>query len=256
MERWRWLSATTRPNIVVNIPQFMLIALPREQDAAEEPLEMRAIVGQTYPHTRTPVFTTAITQVVFQPYWDVPSGILHREILPHLRANASFLDRHQMEIVQGQGDDARVIATSPDAIERLAVGKLRLRQRPGPMNALGPVKFVMPNPFNVYLHATPERALFERSQRTFSHGCIRVSEPAALAEYVLRDAPGDWNTQAIDAAMCGKETLRIRLRQPVRVVVFYSTAMATQSEGVLFFEDVYGHDRKLQELLDARRGAR
>jgi murein L,D-transpeptidase YcbB/YkuD len=256
MERWRWLSATTRPNIVVNIPQFMLIALPREQDAAEEPLEMRAIVGQTYPHTRTPVFTTAITQVVFQPYWDVPSGILHREILPHLRANASFLDRHQMEIVQGQGDDARVIATSPDAIERLAVGKLRLRQRPGPMNALGPVKFVMPNPFNVYLHATPERALFERSQRTFSHGCIRVSEPAALAEYVLRDAPGDWNTQAIDAAMCGKETLRIRLRQPVRVVVFYSTAMATQSEGVLFFDDVYGHDRKLQELLDARRRAR
>jgi L,D-transpeptidase YcbB len=256
MERWRWLSATTRPNIVVNIPQFMLIALPREQDAAEEPLEMRAIVGQTYPHTRTPVFTTAITQVVFQPYWDVPSGILHREILPHLRANASFLDDYQMEIVQGAGDDALVIATSADAIERLAAGKLRLRQRPGPSNALGPVKFVMPNPFSVYLHATSERALFERSRRTFSHGCIRVSDPAALAEYVLRDAPGDWNARAIDAAMCGKETFRVRLLQPVRVVVIYSTAMATQSEGVLFFEDVYGHDRKLQELLDARRRAR
>lgn len=106
------------------------------------------------------------------------------------------------------------------------------------------------------MHATPERALFVRSQRTFSHGCIRVSEPAALAEYVLRDAPGDWNAQAIDAAMCGKETLRIRLLQPVRVVVFYSTAMATQSEGVLFFDDVYWHDRKLQELLDARHRAR
>jgi murein L,D-transpeptidase YcbB/YkuD len=256
MERWRWLGVAGRPNIVVNIPQFMLTALPREQDRTDEPLEMRAIVGRTYPHTRTPVFTTAITQVVFQPYWDVPSGILHREMLPHVRANASFLDRYQMEIVQGPGDDARVVATSPDAIERLAAGKLRLRQRPGPSNALGPVKFVMPNPFSVYLHATPERALFERSQRTFSHGCIRVSDPAALAEYVLRDAPGDWNAQAIEAAMCGKETLRVRLLQPVRVVVFYSTAMATQSEGVLFFEDVYGHDRKLQELLDARRGAR
>lgn len=256
MERWRWLSATGRPNVVVNIPQFMLIALPREQDAVDEPLEMRAIVGQTYPHTRTPVFTTAITQVVFQPYWDVPSGILHREILPHLRANASFLDRYQMEIVQGEGDDARVVSTSPDAIERLAAGKLRLRQRPGPLNALGPVKFVMPNPFSVYLHATPERALFDRAQRTFSHGCIRVSEPAALAAYVLRDAPGDWNAQAIDAAMCGTETLRIQLLKPVRVVVFYSTAVATQSEGVLFFEDVYGHDRKLQELLDARRRQR
>jgi murein L,D-transpeptidase YcbB/YkuD len=256
MERWRWLSTTTRPNIVVNIPQFMLTALARQQDAADAPLEMRAIVGQTYPHTRTPVFTTAITQVVFQPYWDVPSGILHREILPRIRRNASFLDRYEMEIVQGAGDDARVIATSPGAIERLAAGELRLRQRPGSLNALGPVKFVMPNPFNVYLHATPERALFERSQRTFSHGCIRVSEPAALAAYVLRDAPGDWNEQAIDAAMCGTETLRIRLLEPIRVVVFYSTAVATQSQGVLFFEDVYGHDRKLQELLDARRSPR
>lgn len=256
MERWRWLSATGRPNIVVNIPQFMLIALPREQDGADDPLEMRAIVGQTYPHTRTPVFTTAITQVVFQPYWDVPSSILHRELLPRFRANASLLDRYQMEIVQGAGDDARVIAASSDAIQRLAAGQLRLRQRPGPLNALGPVKFVMPNPYTVYLHATPERALFERSQRTFSHGCIRVSEPSALAAYVLRDAPGDWNAQAIDAAMCGTETLRIHLLKPVRVVVFYSTAMATQSEGVLFFEDVYGHDRKLQELLDARRRQR
>jgi L,D-transpeptidase YcbB len=253
MERWRWLSATGRPNIVVNIPQFMLVALPREQDTTAEPIEMRAIVGQTYEYTRTPVFTTAITAVIFQPYWEVPSSILQRELLPHIRRNPALLERYQMEIVQGEGNDARVVATSSDAIRRLASGALRLRQRPGPANALGPVKFVMPNPFSVYLHATPERALFGRSQRTFSHGCIRVSEPAALAEYVLRDAAGDWNPQAIDAAMCGKETLRIPLLKPVRVVVFYSTAMATQSEGVLFFDDVYGHDRKLQDLLDARR---
>ena len=256
MERWRWLAALGRPHIVVNIPQFMLIALPREQSPGEEPLEMRAIVGQTYPHTRTPVFTTAITQVVFQPYWDVPSSILQRELLPHIRRNPALLDRFQMEIVQGAGDDARIIPASADAIERLAAAELRLRQRPGPLNALGPVKFVMPNPFSVYLHATPERALFEHTQRTFSHGCIRVSEPAALAEYVLRDAPGDWSPEAIDAAMCGKETLRIRLLKPVQVIVFYSTAVATQSQGVLFFEDVYGHDRKLQEALDARRRQR
>jgi murein L,D-transpeptidase YcbB/YkuD len=256
MERWRWLSAIGRPNIVVNIPQFVLIALPREPAATEEPLEMRAIVGQTYPHTRTPVFTTAITQVVFQPYWDVPSSILQRELLPHIRRDASLLDRYQMEIVQGEGDDARIIPASASAIERLAAGALRLRQRPGPVNALGPVKFVMPNPFSVYLHATPERALFQRSQRTFSHGCIRVSDPAALAAYVLQDAPGDWNAQAIDAAMCGTETLRIQLLNPVRVVVFYTTAVATAAEGVLFFDDVYGHDRKLQDLLDARRKQR
>jgi L,D-transpeptidase YcbB len=253
MERWRWLSVIDRPNIVVNIPQFALIALPREQDAAAEPLEMRAIVGQTYAHTRTPVFTTAITQVVFQPYWDVPSSILHRELLPHIRKDPALLDRYQMEIVRGEGDDASVIPTSSETVERLAKGELRLRQRPGALNALGPVKFVMPNPFSVYLHATPERALFERAQRTFSHGCIRVSEPAALAAYVLQDAPSDWSAQSIDAAMCGTQTLRIHLIKPVQVVVFYSTAVATRDEGVLFFDDVYGHDRKLQELLKARR---
>lgn len=256
MERWRWLSAVGRPNIVVNIPQFMLMALPREPGNGAEPLEMRAIVGQNYPYTRTPVFTTAITQVVFQPYWDVPSGILRRELLPRIRRKPALLDQYQMELVQGPGDDAHIIPTSPAAIQRLAAGELRLRQRPGPLNALGPVKFVMPNPFSVYLHATPERALFERPQRTFSHGCIRVSDPAALAEYVLRDAPGDWNPQAIDAAMCGQETLRIRLLKPVQVIVFYSTAVATQSQGILFFEDVYGHDRKLQEALNARREQR
>ena len=256
MERWRWLSATSRPNIVVNIPQFVLIALPRDPGAGEEPLEMRAIVGQAYPHTRTPVFTTAITQVVFQPYWDVPSSILKRELLPHIRVKPSLLEQYQMEIVQGESDDARVIPASADAIERLAAGQLRLRQKPGPLNALGPVKFVMPNPFSVYLHATPERALFERSQRTFRPGCIRVSEPAALAEYVLRDAPGDWNAQSIDAALCGTQTLRIRLLKPVQVIVFYSTAVATQSQGVLFFDDVYGHDRELQQALAARRKQR
>lgn len=250
MERWRWLTSIDRPNIVVNIPQFMLFALPRAHQPSSDLLEMRVIVGQTYPHTRTPVFTSAITQVVFQPYWDVPAGILQRELLPRIRKDPSFLERYHMEIVQGQGDDARVMTPSSSVVESLAAGRLRLRQRPGAGNALGPVKFVMPNPYNVYLHATPEQALFDRAQRTFSHGCIRVSEPAALAAYVLQAAPGGWNDEAIEAALCGAKTLRVELARPVNVVVFYSTAVATQSEGVLFFDDIYGHDRKLQELLD------
>jgi len=253
MERWRWLTAIDRPSIVVNIPQFMLFALPRADEPSSQMLEMRVIVGQSYPHTRTPMFVSAITQVVFQPYWDVPAGILKRELLPHLRKDAAFLDRYHMEIVQGQGDDARVVTPSASVLHELAAGRLRLRQRPGAGNALGPVKFLMPNPYNVYLHATPEEALFERSQRTFSHGCIRVSEPAALAAYVLKDAAGTWDAAAIDAALCGTDMQRVALTRPVPVVVFYSTAVATRSE-VLFFEDIYGYDRELQSLLDAASG--
>jgi murein L,D-transpeptidase YcbB/YkuD len=156
-----------------------------------------------------------------------------------------------MEIVSGQGDDAHVIEPSESALDALAAGILRLRQRPGPKNALGPVKFVMPNPYSVYLHATPEHALFERSQRTFSHGCIRVSEPGALASYVLEAAAAKWDEAAIEAALCGTQTLRVTLERPIQVVVFYTTAAATRSEGVLFFQDVYGHDSKLRQLLAA-----
>lgn len=253
MERWRWLSAVQRPDIVVNIPQFMLFALPRRDQPANDTPEMRVIVGQAYPHTRTPIFSSQITQVVFQPYWDVPRGILVRELLPQIEADPSYLDRHDMEIVRGEGDDARVMTPSAEVIAALAAGQLRLRQRPGPRNALGRVKFVMPNPFSVYLHATPEEALFERAQRTFSHGCIRVSEPAVLAAFVLENAHETWSDAAIEAALCGTQTLRISLAEPVRVVVFYTTAVATRDAGVMFFDDVYGHDRKLNRLLELAR---
>jgi murein L,D-transpeptidase YcbB/YkuD len=249
MERWRWLQAVGHPEIVVNIPQYMLFALPRLDEPATELVEMPVIVGQTASHTRTPVFTSEITQVVFQPYWDVPRGILVRELLPLIRKDVSYLDRHQMEIVQGPGDDARIVPPTAEAIEDLASGKLRLRQRPGPQNSLGPVKLVMPNPYAVYLHGTPAQNLFQRSQRTFSHGCIRASDPAALVEYVLRDQRETWNRQAIDEAMCGTRTVRVRVEKPISVVVFYATAAATSSGRTLFFEDIYGHDRKLAALL-------
>jgi murein L,D-transpeptidase YcbB/YkuD len=252
LERWRWLTSIERPGIVVNIPQFMLFALPRAEEASAPVLEMPVIVGQTLTHTRTPVFVSSITQVIFQPYWDVPRGILLREILPRLREDLSFLEQNHMEIVDGRGDRAPVVAPTPEVLEALAAGRLRLRQRPGPDNALGPIKFVMSNPYNIYLHASPEQALFDRTRRTFSHGCIRVSEPAALAEYVLRNAPEDWNRQTIEAALCGTTALRVTLDKPVSVVVFYTTAVATR-EGIFFFEDVYGHDRKLRKLLEQRR---
>jgi murein L,D-transpeptidase YcbB/YkuD len=251
MERWRWLAALDRPNIAVNIAPATLSVLPQRGDEVAQAIEMRVIVGQNYPHTRTPIFASTITQVVFQPYWDVPAGILQRELLPLIRRDPAYLAKHDLEIVDGWGDDAQVVIATPAALDALGAGALRLRQRPGPSNALGAIKFVMRNPFNVYLHATPERELFERARRTFSHGCIRVGDPAALAAYVLRHAPGEWNAAAIAAALQGTETLRVTLSRPVQVVVFYSTAVVTASGTVLFFADVYGHDRELQTMLDS-----
>jgi L,D-transpeptidase YcbB len=250
MERWRWLTRVGRPDILVNIPQFMLYALPSRTERGAEVIQMPVVVGQDYPHTRTPVFASAITQVVFQPYWDIPPGILSRELLPRIQKDPTLLDRLGMELVPAQGDGTLVQTVTAEAIAALAAGRLRLRQRPGPSNPLGAVKFSMPNEYSVSLHASPERALFERSQRTFSHGCIRVSEPAELATYVLRRAGERWDHATIEAALSGAETLGVPLTRPVQVIVFYSTALATESDGVLFFADVYGHDRKLQDLLD------
>lgn len=253
LERWRWTTALPKPDIVVNVPQFFLFALPRAGSADSVPLEMPVIVGQSYPHTRTPIFVGEIEHVIFQPFWDVPSSITRRELLPLIRKDASYLDRHHMEIVRGAGNDAQVITPTPDALAALEQGRLRLRQRPGADNALGSVKFVFPNPHNVYLHATPQQNLFERASRAFSHGCIRVSQPAALAAYVLENAAEEWTIEAIEAAMCAPRTRRVDLETPVRVMIFYGTAVATRSSGVLFFDDIYGHDRLLESLLERTR---
>ena len=250
LERWRWTTALPRPDLVVNIPQFFLFALPRTSDADSLPLEMPVIVGQNYSHTRTPIFVGEIQHVIFQPFWDVPSSITRRELLPLIRKDPSYLGRHHMEIVSGAGDGARAIAPTAETLAALEQGELRLRQRPGPDNALGSVKFVFPNPYNVYLHATPQPDLFERASRAFSHGCIRVSQPAALAAYVLENAAEKWTAEAIEAAMCDPRTRRVNLEKPVRVMILYGTAVATRSSGVLFFEDIYGHDRVLESLLE------
>ncbi|HEU4601271.1 MAG TPA: L,D-transpeptidase family protein [Steroidobacteraceae bacterium] len=249
LERWRWTTLLERPDIVVNVPQFMLYALPKPNDANGSVLEMGVIVGKSEPPHQTPIFTAELKRVIFQPYWDVPYSIMRKELLPLIRKDPHYLEKHDMEIVRGDRDDSPVLPNNEESIDALIAGKARLRQRPGAQNALGPIKFVLPNPYNVYLHATPEQRLFERPRRDFSHGCVRVSNPAALAEYVLRNAPQPWDMAAIQNAMCGTQTLRVDLKEPLRVMFFYSTVAATDSEGVLFAPDVYGQDAKLEGLL-------
>jgi murein L,D-transpeptidase YcbB/YkuD len=170
-------------------------------------------------------------------------------MLPAIRAHGDYLRRNNLELVRGQSDDAPIVAPTPGAIADLAAGKLRLRQRPGDDNALGLIKFVFPNVHDVYMHATPAHNLFLQSRRAFSHGCIRVSDPVALAVYVLRDSPGGWNDERVLAAMHAGTTSRVTLAAPIRVMILYGTALATESGQIQFFDDIYGHDRRLESLL-------
>jgi murein L,D-transpeptidase YcbB/YkuD len=191
--------------------------------------------------------------LIFRPYWNVPRSILHKEILPILRRDLAYLSRQDMEMVDGQGDDARPMAPTSENVVLLARGKLRLRQRPGPRNALGAVKFMFPNDENVYLHGTPAPGLFGRARRDFSHGCVRVENPLALAEWALKDQP-QWTRKRIQAAMEGRPSLVAPLTRPIRVVLYYVTATVIPGDNSIHFaEDIYGHDPRLDKALAARR---
>ncbi len=255
LERWRWLPPQIdHPPILVNIPRFRLLAFRSTADHEDSMLTMNVIVGKTYPSSRTPVFSADMKYIVLRPYWDVPYSIAVNEMLPRIRDNAAYLAAQRLEIVGGYGDDTPALPPTSENLDALARGKLRLRQQPGPDNALGLVKFMFPNPFNVYLHSTPAQSLFERSTRAFSHGCVRVADPVALAEYVLREDPS-WTRERILQAMDGARPQQVNLREPIRVFIVYGTAVANE-QGVLYFlPDIYGHDATLAELLRASRKA-
>jgi murein L,D-transpeptidase YcbB/YkuD len=249
LERWRWIPPFSSPPIIVNIPQFELFAFSTTTDRAASISQIPVIVGQTYSGKRTPVFLGELKRVVFRPYWDIPRSITLHEVLPGLRRRPDYLLRNHMELVRGEGDEGTIIAPSAEAIAQLAAGRLRVRQQPGDDNALGLVKFLFPNAHNVYMHSTPAHQLFSASRRTFSHGCIRVADPIALAAYVLKNASSPWDTPRIEAAMHGASTVRVDLTEPIQVMILYGTVMATEAGPVQFFDDIYGHDRQLAALL-------
>ncbi|HEX3847654.1 MAG TPA: L,D-transpeptidase family protein [Steroidobacteraceae bacterium] len=254
MERWRWLPAVTSAPIIVNIPQFRLYAFETAADSEAHIRQMDVIVGKAFDKTQTPVFAADMSYVVFRPYWEVPYSIAVKEIVPAARKNPSYIDTHQMEIVGGAGDSAPIMPNTPENIELVAKGTLRVRQKPGPDNSLGLVKFMLPNPYNVYLHSTPAQALFSQSRRDFSHGCVRVVDPVGLAEYVLRDSP-EWTRDKILAAMNGDKPQTVTLKKKIRVFIVYGTAIAREQGDILFFDDIYGHDQRLEKALEARRPA-
>jgi murein L,D-transpeptidase YcbB/YkuD len=253
MERWRWLpSELVSAPIIVNIPQFRLFAFESTTDSEAHIRQMDVIVGKAFEATQTPVFTADMSYLIFRPYWEVPYSIAVKEVVPAARSHLAYIDTHQMEIVRGGGDSATVMPNTAENVELVAKGALRVRQKPGPNNSLGLVKFMLPNPYNVYLHSTPAQALFAESRRDFSHGCVRVSDPVGLAQYVLRDSP-EWTREKIQAAMNGTSSVTVTLKNRIRVFFVYGTALATENGNVLFFDDIYGHDQRLEAALNSRR---
>ena len=250
LERLRWLpDLGARPFVILNIPMFRLWAWDAGEPPGPPVLTMRAIVGRAVD-TQTPVFTATLRQIVFRPYWNVPRSILLGEILPLVERDPDYLVREGMELVRGASDAGEIVEASDEALALLRRGELRLRQRPGPRNALGPVKFEFPNEEHVYLHGTPAQALFARTRRDFSHGCVRVEDPGALAEWVLGlQGNDDWPRARIDEAMADAWSGRVRLARPVDVVLFYVTAVAMPEGDVHFAPDLYGHDERLDRAL-------
>ncbi len=216
MERWRWLPDDLGARyLLVNIPAFRLDAI----EDGKSVLDMKVVTGKK--DSPTPVLVDRMTTVVFSPYWNIPDDIVEKEILPKVAQDASYLEKNNIEVADESG---------------------RYRQRPGPGNSLGQVKFLFPNHYNVYLHDTPAQALFDRVERDFSHGCVRLDRPADLAKYLLRDQT-EWTDTKIAEAMEAGEERSVALKQAVPIYLVYFTVW--EENGALKrVDDVYGYDRR------------
>jgi murein L,D-transpeptidase YcbB/YkuD len=245
LERWRWLpDSYSKSPIVANIPEFRLRAYDKDFNIA---VTMNVVVGKSFGHN-TPVFTETMKYVVFRPYWEVPYSITRAEMIPHILRDPDYLAKNELEVVDGRQNVVAAGTVSSDELTQLRAGRLFVRQKPGPKNALGLVKFLFPNSYNVYMHDTPVPELFAKSRRDFSHGCIRLEKPADLAAWVLRDNPG-WTPERIRAAMNGSQTQQVNIAQPIPVLILYATVIVLEDGLVHFYDDIYGHDASLEKVL-------
>jgi murein L,D-transpeptidase YcbB/YkuD len=241
MERWRWLRRDLEKEfILVNIANFELYIVKNESPIAR----MRVVVGKRY--RPTPVFASIMTHLVINPSWNVPRRIAVREMLPLLRKDPTYLQKENLRVFKGWRPEEKEL--DPDAIDWAAITpadfKFHFRQTPGLRNALGQLKFVFPNQFDVYMHDTPARDLFKKSSREFSHGCIRIERPLDLAEYVLR---GDsaWSREKLVAAIASGKERTVPLPRPLPVYILYATAWVDRNGDLQLRRDTY----KLDELV-------
>jgi murein L,D-transpeptidase YcbB/YkuD len=222
MDRMRWMSTESQNNlIVVNIPEFVLHVYQDNKKA----FDMDVVVGKEGHNTM--MFNGDLDQVVFCPYWNVPSSIVQNEILPEIDRDSHYLENQDMEITGKDEDGLPVI-----------------RQKPGRKNALGKVKFLFPNSFNIYFHDTPVKSLFAKDKRAYSHGCIRLKDPEKMAEYVLRNQT-EWTPEKINDAMNSGDQKFVKVKDPIPVLITYYTAWVDDNGKLNFREDIYGHDGDL-----------
>jgi len=220
MDRMRWLPQKPVGNlIIVNLPEFML----HVYDGTKPVFDMVVVVGKVGNNTM--MFNGDLNQIYFSPYWNVPQSIIKNEILPAIARNPNYLTNKNMEKIGNN-----------------------IRQKPGPGNALGKVKFIFPNSFNMYFHDTPSKSLFGQDKRAFSHGCIRLSEPQKMAEWLLRNDP-DWNTEKIVSAMNQTTEKGVKLKDPVPVFIIYYTAWVDYDGQLNFRDDIYQHDSELEKKM-------
>jgi murein L,D-transpeptidase YcbB/YkuD len=218
MGRMQWMVQEPQGQmIVVNIPEFIL----HVKEGKNEVFNMPVVVGKEGHSTM--MFTGNLNQVVFSPYWNVPPSIVKNEIMPAMAKNPNYLASHNMESTGNEG------------------GLPVIRQLPGPQNSLGKVKFLFPNSFNIYFHDTPAKSLFEKDKRAYSHGCIRLSDPVKMANYLLQGQP-EWTPEKIDEAMNSGNEKYVKLKKPVPVLITYYTAWVDEAGALHFADDIYGHD--------------
>jgi murein L,D-transpeptidase YcbB/YkuD len=236
MERARWIpDPIDGPMIVVNIPAFELWAFNSVDDP--NPLNMKVIVGKA-PDNQTPLLWEEMKYLEFMPYWNIPQTIFKKEILPKVASNAGYLASQDIELIRHQNSE-----------EKGGGSYIRARQRPGKKNPLGRVKFVFPNTADVYLHDTPSHAAFNRPRRDLSHGCVRVSEPEQLAEFVLSNQQG-WDKETIKQAMSTPKNRHVTLKRTVPVLFYYATTFVDHENQLRFYPDVYGQDEQLKQALN------
>jgi len=248
MERLRWLPEfNAGKSIIVNIPSFQLWAFDETGQLDPTVTNMRVVVGRALEN-QTPVLMAEMRFIDFMPYWNVPYSIAKQEIIPKLLQNPNYLAQENMELVPVFGNEVQGTGYTGGEIEQIKQGSLRIRQRPGGKNALGRVKFIFPNKDDVYLHDTPANALFSKSRRDFSHGCVRVEKPQLLAEFALKNQEG-WDKELIKQALETPKTRRVLLKQPIPVLFFYTTTFFDQYDNLKFYSDIYGHDNVLLEAL-------
>jgi len=241
LERWRWLPRPFETHYIrVNMPAFVLQVMEDDQPV----LSMQVIVGRQL--RSTPAMTSQLTHIIFNPYWTIPPSIAGKDILPKLRSDPAFLSAQNIQVFADWNTKTPI---DPQTIDWSQYSEkhfpFRLRQQPGPKNSLGQVKFLLPNPYGIYLHDTPSRALFHKSVRAFSSGCIRLQKPNELAQYLLRDNPR-WNPDAIAAVIADGTTRTVTLLTPEPVYLLYMTAWSDADSVVQFRDDIYERDQRLE----------